>query len=72
MSQPSRGSKEQVTYFLAIQSFNLITPIKAVFESQEVKRLRGQGEYVEISNRFVALEDLNAVEEINGAWETRV
>jgi hypothetical protein len=38
--------------------------------SHEVKRGEGKEQYrVEISNRFAALEDLDAEMEINSAWE---
>jgi hypothetical protein len=39
--------------------------------NQEVKREEGKEQYrVEVSNRFAALEDLDAEVEINSAWET--
>jgi hypothetical protein len=40
-------------------------------QSQEVKQIEGKKQYRdEVSNRFAALEDLDAEMDINSAWET--
>jgi hypothetical protein len=39
-------------------------------QSQEVKCVEGKGQYcVEVSNRFTALEDLDAEMDINSVWK---
>jgi hypothetical protein len=44
---------------------------KEKFNIKNLNEVRGQGKYcIEVSNRFAALEDLNAEEEFNSAWET--
>jgi hypothetical protein len=41
------------------------------FNLKKLNNVEGKEQYrVEVSNRFAALEDLNAGVEINSAWET--
>jgi hypothetical protein len=41
------------------------------FNLQKLNELEGKEQFsVEVSNKFAALEDLNAEVEINSAWET--
>jgi hypothetical protein len=41
------------------------------FNLKKLKEIKGKEQFhVEVSNRFAALEDLDAEVEINSAWET--
>jgi CRISPR/Cas system CMR-associated protein Cmr3 (group 5 of RAMP superfamily) len=52
---------KQTTHRLHVERFNL----------KKINEVEGKEQYrVGVSNRFVALEDLDAEVEINRAWET--
>jgi hypothetical protein len=52
------------------QHFVIVTTILK-FNLKKLKELEGKEQYdVEVSNRFAALEHLDAEVEINNAWET--
>jgi hypothetical protein len=54
------------------ESYGEASSEESKVQSQEVKRVEGKEQFrVEVSNRFAALEDLEAEECINSDWEGR-